>query len=250
MALVTALAVSGCASGPRRPSLPQAQVERALATAAGEAQPSHIVAAEIAFARSARENGQWTAFREYAAPGAILHRAGGSVDAAGWLAQQSDPAEAVKWGPRSIWMSCDAALAASESRYRDPDGTVGTFVTLWRRQNDGSYRWLYDAGTPDKPQPPAPGPDELPDENAIVVTAMDAIQGLVADCRDTAPPLPAEMAARRATLKGWTSPDGTLSFRWETTEGKRHLIVDWLYEGQWQTALSHAWPTNAPATTE
>lgn len=249
--LAAALAVlAGCASGPRRPSLPQAQVERALKTAAGEAQPSRIVAAEIAFARDAMEVGQWTAFRNFAAPGAILHGPGGGIDATSWLARQKDPSQAVKWGPRAIWMSCDAKLAVSEGRYLEPDGTVGTFVTLWQRQDDDTYLWLYDAGTPDNPQPPPPGPDGALEENAIVVTALDSIQGLVADCRGTAPPLPADMASRRATMTGWTSPDGTLSFLWETAGGRRHLIADWLYEGRWQTALEHAWPANAPTPTE
>ena len=106
------------------------RIERVLAGAPGQAQPSEIVAAEIAFARAARENGQWTAFREFLAPGALLHVRSGPIEADPWLAVQTDPPEAVQWGARSVWMSCDGALAVSQGRFREPDGTVGTFVTV------------------------------------------------------------------------------------------------------------------------
>ena len=59
LALVTGLA--GC--GPQKPSGPSdVVIERALQGAPGAAQPSSIVTTELAFARAAREKGQWTAF--------------------------------------------------------------------------------------------------------------------------------------------------------------------------------------------
>lgn len=242
-ALVT---LAGCSGSPG-PMFSRAQAESALATAAGAAQPSRVVAAEIAFARAAKENGQWTAFREFAAPGAILHTPIGGIDAAPWLVRQTNPAQAVSWGPRAIWMSCDGKLAVSQGRYREPGGEVGTFVTLWQRQQDGSYRWLYDTGTADDPQPPAPDQDEAVDENAIVVTALDAVQGLVADCPGAGNSLPAlsqDLEARRTASAGWTAPDGTLAFHWRHAEGKRRFFALWLHEGRWQTALDTAWPAS------
>lgn len=243
VALVILALLNGCASGRGRPDLPQAQVERALRTAAGEAQPSRIVAAEIALARASQESGQWTAFRTFAAAGAILHGQKGGIDAANLLSGRADPPAASKWAPRAIWMSCDGALALSEGRYRETSGTVGVFVTLWRRQDDLSYRWLYHARTADEPQPPTPAADSEVDENAIVVTALDAVQGLVADCRRPAPPLPDALTKRRAEMTGWTSPDGSLSFAWEHRGTERRMTADWLFEGRWQTALDHVLPT-------
>ena len=37
-------------------------------------------------------------------------------------------------------------LAVSQGRYRDPEGKVGNFVTVWERQGNGEYRYVFDAG--------------------------------------------------------------------------------------------------------
>ncbi|MDZ4274014.1 MAG: hypothetical protein U0995_06580, partial [Erythrobacter sp.] len=81
-----ALALTACASGGQKPSdRTVALINRALATAPGAAQPSTIVATEIAFSRAARERGQWTAFRMFAAPGALLHGENGPFAIEPWL---------------------------------------------------------------------------------------------------------------------------------------------------------------------
>ena len=129
-------------------------INQVLSTAPGAAQPSTIVAAELAFSRAAKERGQWTAFRQFAAPGALLHGANGPFAIEPWLATQTDPPVAVQWQPRTVVMSCDGALAVSKGRYRDPQGKVGNFVTVWERQADGEYRYIFDVGGDDVPQPP------------------------------------------------------------------------------------------------
>lgn len=239
--ILVVASLAACAAPQRGPRFSQGQVERALSTAAGAAQPSKIVAAEIAFARAAREDGQWTAFREFSAPGAVIHGRSGAIEARPWLDTQQNPPEAVSWAPRAIWMSCDGVLALSQGRYRDADGMIGTFVTLWEQQTNGEYLWLYDTGTPDDPQPPPPPPEEALAEDAITVTALDAVEGLVADCPERSSAARLE-AVRTADGAGWTSPDGSLSFRWEQRNGQRHLIAEWLHEGRRQIALEHSWP--------
>ncbi|MGN6692381.1 MAG: hypothetical protein ACTHJU_15705, partial [Sphingopyxis sp.] len=62
------------------------------------ANPSGFIAAEIAFARLAQDKGQWTAFRETAAPDAVMF-VPQRVRAQDWLKSKKDPAEAVKWQP-------------------------------------------------------------------------------------------------------------------------------------------------------
>ena len=175
---VVACGVTACAGGP--PSrYSDSQIDRALSSAPYAAQPSLIVAREIAFARAAREEGQWTAFAEFAADDAILHGRNGPVPAKRLLAGLSDPAEAVQWSPRTVMMSCDGRVAVSRGRFRDPEGNIGSFVTVWNRSGyDDEYRWVYDAGGNDVPQPT---PVE-PAENEIIATAYDYVQGLVADC--------------------------------------------------------------------
>ncbi|QFT76658.1 hypothetical protein [Erythrobacter sp. THAF29] len=235
-----ALTLSACAGG-QRPGPPPQVIDRALKTAPGAAQPSTVVATEIAFARVAKEKGQWTAFREFAAPGAMLHGRNGAFTAEAFLAQQSDPEKAVQWAPRTIVMSCDGALAVSLGRYQDPEGLVGNFVTVWERQSDNAYKWVYDVGGPDTPQPP---PRKEIEDGDIVVTAIDAVQGLVATCPragEAIPPPPADSSVGVRAQDAKTSRDGTLRWRFEHRgEGEKFIAAEYFYNGQWVTAIEES----------
>lgn len=243
MSLAVVVAVSGCASGPRQNRMPEQMINRVLAGAPGEAQPGKIVAREIAFARMAREEGQWTAFRAFAAPGAVMHGRDGPIAAEPWLAAQSDPPASVQWEPRAVWMSCNGELAVSKGRFRDPAGIVGNFITVWERQSDGEYKWVYDAGSPDDPQPPPPKKFE---DGDIVVTSLDAVEAGIADCPrrgDEIPAPPAFSIAEEFTQGGKVSSDGTLRWRWEHRDGGlRRVVVDYFYQGKWQAALDEQMP--------
>lgn len=237
-AVILAALAAACASGP--PRTPVKVIDRALASAGttGLAQPSRIVATELAFARAAREQGQWTAFREYIAEGGLLHGASGPFPALDWLQRQADPPVAVAWAPRAVWMSCDGTLAVSTGRSRDAEGLFGTFVTVWQRQpGGGEYRWIYDTGAPDDPQPE---PEAAAAEGDILVVADTLIRGRVADCRTgaAAPPPPAADTPAGARSGGGASPDGTLRWRWEhQADGTRRLHALYLEDGVWREAL-------------
>ncbi|GAB4470768.1 MAG: hypothetical protein OHK0018_00220 [Erythrobacter tepidarius] len=236
-----AMALAACAS-PRPKGPPPAVINRVLAGAPGAAQPSAIVAAEIAFARAAREQGQWTAFKQFAAPGALLHGASGPFPIEPWLAGQTDPPQAVQWEPRAVVMSCDGALAVSQGRYRDPEGKVGNFFTVWERQGNGQYRYVFDAGGDDVPQPPPKRP--VADEGGIVVTAMDAVLGMVASCPrggSEIPPPPAIPLGEEGKGDARLSRDGTLLWRWEhRADGTRYASAEYFYEGRWLTAFEQS----------
>lgn len=253
IALSATLILAACGPGQQRQRIPAHIIDRALAGAPGEAQPGTIVATESAFARMAREEGQWTAFAAFAAPKAVLHGAGGTIDAASWLSTQQDPEQSVQWGPRAIWMSCDGSLAASEGRFRDPSGVVGTFVTIWQRNDERDYRWIYDAGTPDNPQPPPRKSQDPADDGDIVVTALDAVQGRVADCPrrgEGVPTAPAVPIVDEVQSGGGISPDGTLQWRWEhQANGDRRVVVNFLQGGEWVTGLDRAMPAQRPTQT-
>jgi hypothetical protein len=242
LALVLSACVGG--GGPPKPTKREvAMIDRALSTAPGAAQPSTIVATELAFARAARQVGQWTAFRQFAAPGALLHGASGPFLIESWLATQTDPAEAVQWSPRAVAMSCDGAVAVSQGRTRDPQGKVGNFLTVWERQSDGAYRYTFDAGGDDVPQPP-PRQQPEQEQGRIVVTALDAVQGLVASCpRGGAaiPPPPALAPGEEGKSDARLSRDGTLRWRWEhRADGTRYAAVDYFFEGRWRLAFEQS----------
>ena len=110
-----------------------------------EANPSAVIAAELAFARMAREKGTWTAFREYATADALWPSPALS-NVRRDLAGTPDPAEAIVWGPDAVWVSCDGSFALSTGPATYPDGRRGRFATIWQRQRDGEFRWVLDQG--------------------------------------------------------------------------------------------------------
>jgi hypothetical protein len=244
-ALALSLMLAACAgSGPPKPTKRQiAMIDRALSTAPGGAQPSTIVAAEVALSRLAAETTQSAAFLQYAAPGAQMHTRDGLVDIQQWLTQAGFPTAATRYSTRAVAITCDGALAASTGRYTDSQGIVGNYAIIWQRQSDNSYRWIYHAAGPDVPQPP---PRVRPQDGDITVTALDAVQGLVASCPrggSAIPPPPALSLGDDRPGDATLARDGTLRWRWQQGEaGARYVAAEYFYEGRWLTAFEHTLP--------
>ncbi len=188
--------------------------------ARGYANPSAVVAAEIAFAQLALDKGQWTAFRTNATKDAAMF-VPQMVSAQQWLKDRADPPVAVKWQPHQVWSSCDGSLAVTRGAWQRP-GSTGYFTTVWQRQKDGSYKWLLDQG------------EALP----MPLDAPEMIVAKVADCppgyrgkppkqknKDIAVPFD---PAHRAGV----SNDGTLI--WDVAvlpDGARHFTVSLMLDG-------------------
>ena len=196
LAMAAAGALAACASPGERPRY------RGLRPTAN---PSAVVAAELAFARAAQEKGQWTAFRDYAADDAVMF-VPQPVAAKSWLKTQANPAQAVKWQPYAVWSSCDGSLAVTKGAWRRPDGAVGYFTTVWRRQRNGDYKWVLDQG--DTLAQPLPEPE------------MIAAQ--VADCSR---PAPLDVPPAPGRTVGW-SDDRTLQWTVEVEpDNARSFVV-------------------------
>ncbi|MBX7481938.1 hypothetical protein [Qipengyuania qiaonensis] len=133
-----ALGLAACASGPG----PRGNYARMLKPTAN---PSKVVATELAFARAAQEDGQWTAFREYADESGAMF-VPEPVTARDWLKEQANPPQAVRWQPHHVWSSCDGSLAVTRGAWQRSDGSTGYFTTVWQRRQDGEYRWTLDQG--------------------------------------------------------------------------------------------------------
>ncbi|PNU02437.1 hypothetical protein [Novosphingobium guangzhouense] len=176
-----------------------ARPKRRLPPGAGTANPSALVAEEIAFARLARDKGQWKAFREFADDTALMF-VPQEVQAQDWLKMQKEPAAPVQWDPHQVWMSCDGTLGVTKGAWQRPDGSVGWYTTIWKRQKKGEYRWVLDHG------------DTLP----AALPEPEMLTARVAKCgrHPDAPPsvTPPEDAR---TFTGGNSLDGTL--RWNVT---------------------------------
>ncbi|MBS0482975.1 MAG: hypothetical protein JSR96_12695 [Proteobacteria bacterium] len=131
----------------------------------GYANPSAVIAAELAFARLAQEKGQWTAFRATAAREAVMFEPQ-MVLADQWLKGRADPAKAVAWQVHQVWSSCDGTLAVTRGAWQGQGDATGYFTTVWQRQKDGKYKWIADQGEP------------LP----MALDAPEMIVAKVADC--------------------------------------------------------------------
>ena len=118
--LATAMLTSSCAGQ----SVPRSAI-------APSANPSAIIAAEIAFNRLAQEKGQWTAFRETAAKDAVMF-VPEVVLAQEWLKGRTDPPKSVTWQPHKAFMSCDGRTGVTTGAWQRPDGSVGYFTTVWQ----------------------------------------------------------------------------------------------------------------------
>lgn len=179
----------------------------------GYANPSAVIAAEIAFAKLAQAKGQWTAFRATATRDAVMFEPQ-MVLAQDFLKGKSDPAKAVTWQPHQVWSSCDGSYAITRGAWQRGD-SAGYFTTVWQRQKKGDYKWIMDQG------------DVLP----FPLDAPEMIVAKVADCppgyrgkpvkQDKAPPAPLDPAHRAGK-----SDDGTLI--WDVavaSDGARRFVV-------------------------
>lgn len=223
MAALSALTLAGCASGSANPR------ERFYRSLAPRANPSAVIATELAFAREAREEGQWTAFREYAAEDAVMF-VPEAVKAQEWLSDREDPPQPVQWQPHEVWSSCDGSLSVTKGAWQRPDGSVGYFTTVWERQgrpgDDEEYRWVLDQG--DVLAEPLPEPD--------------IIQTTVADCGgDALPVAPASTPGLTSGSGG--SRDRTLTYAWDVAPDlSRTLTVTMLIDGEAEDVLAVAVP--------
>lgn len=180
------------------------------------ANPGAVVAAELAFARAAQDQGQWTAFRKFAAKDAVLFLGSGPVEAKKWLAKKNNPPRAVSWEPLAIWSSCDGSVAVSHIAFAYPDGgPSGEGYTVWQRRKQGDYRYLFDFGWATGKQPVAP----------------EMIDAKVAECK--APrAAPAEASDIHRSDDGslaWTYAfaNGTRSFKvWTSGKDKPDLVIN------------------------
>jgi ketosteroid isomerase-like protein len=121
-----------------------------------------VAAAERAFAKLAAEKGVADAFVATAAEDGILLRPG-PVNARDFMSQRpKNPGPLLAWGPSYVEVAASGELAwdtgpwAFHPDRAKPAVAWGHFATVWRKDADGTWRWLIDHGH----DMPAAGPDE------------------------------------------------------------------------------------------
>lgn len=130
---------------------------------ANDSSLSAMVAAERAFAQHSVRLGTQSAFMTFMAENGVLFRPR-AVRAVMYLRARPMPADlALIWEPVFADMSAAGDFGYTtgpwigSSRTRtDVEPTFGEYVTIWRRQPDGSWKAEVDAGIPHSPDPVGP----------------------------------------------------------------------------------------------
>jgi ketosteroid isomerase-like protein len=131
-----------------------------LAAAPRPARVSDVVEAERAFARAAQTDGVNAAFLHYSATDGIVFQPG-PVPVKQALAARPIPPVPLKWWPVYAGIAASGDLGFTTGPFVVGDGERkghGWYFTIWRRQPDGSWRWLLDHGPPTREAAPY-GPD-------------------------------------------------------------------------------------------
>jgi ketosteroid isomerase-like protein len=133
-----------------------------------------VAALEDQFSAMAQEKGVLAAFQHFAAPDvAFIDTDPRQFRGAAAVQQRMGrfpPGATLKWSAHFTDVSADGTLGYNYGRYElrspGPDGQerVGTgwFLSIWKKQPDGSWRYVMDTGVPDRPPGLPPSPAAAP----------------------------------------------------------------------------------------
>lgn len=121
-----------------------------VACAAALPDPSAIVAAERAFAADGYANGIKKSFLAYAAEDGVFF-APGPVNAHATLNEAPDedltePRRHLVWWPLYAGIAGSGDLGFTTGPYAFDADRRGHYFTIWRKEADGTWKWLLDAG--------------------------------------------------------------------------------------------------------
>lgn len=173
-----------------------------LLAAAGQT----AVDAERAFNRAAQTQGQWTAFRAFAASDAVIFK----PEPAKAEFPDKDPPIAVQWWPAESYVSCDGATAVNTGPWVRPD-SFGYFTTIWRK-GVGGWKFALDHG--DVLHAPRP----LPESPSVQRASCDRM----------ARPAPPVLKAREGErVESGISSDHSLAWSWLVRPDGSRIVAAW-----------------------
>lgn len=129
---------------------------------------AELIAVEHAFNAMAQEKGIVPAFEHFAAPDVAFidtdPRKYRGLAAVRQRMGSTPPGTKLTWSPLFTDVSDDGTLGYNYGRFEasgtGPDGKAvvrgGFFLSIWKRQPDGTWKYVMDTGAPDRPpaQPP------------------------------------------------------------------------------------------------
>lgn len=129
---------------------------------AAPATPADVVAAEREFAADAQARGWIAAFKRYAAPDAVAFQPDPVNVQDAFKTLPDEPADrSLKWWPVWAGIAQSGDLGFTTGPYTSGAERFGHYFTVWAKQANGSWRWIYDGG-PRNEAPSPLGPDTQP----------------------------------------------------------------------------------------
>lgn len=135
---------------------------------------AELVAMEDAFCAMGKKDGLLAAFQHFAAPDVAFI----DTDPRQWRGAaavkqrmgEDRPGVSLTWSAYFTDVSDDGTLGYNYGRYElrgpGPDGKErvggGWFLSIWKRQPDGSWKYVMDTGAPDRPAPVSPAAPAAP----------------------------------------------------------------------------------------
>ena len=135
-------------------------------TQSPEALKEELLDVDRAFSQASVEKGQTTAFLEYMAPEAVIYPMVGDpirgIDEFSQImaAPASGASEArLEWEPYFADISLSGDIGYTLGKYRatfpqadgEPQVSQGNYITVWKRQSDGTWRFVFDGGNQASP---------------------------------------------------------------------------------------------------
>ena len=153
---------------------------------AQEPSAAPVVAAERAFAADAPSMGIAGSFNKWSVPDAILI-AGGRAQRIGEIYPDGPrPADEplLEWWPNFAGISRSGDLGFTTGGVAVGGRRTGHYFTIWKKQPDGSWKWVYDGGS-GASAADVPGPETepvtLPVSDAAPITPEQAMKILTTD---------------------------------------------------------------------
>ncbi len=119
-----------------------------------QAWKQEIKDAEAAFAQMAKEEGMNEAFRSFAADNAVLMRGNQLIEKKTGIAEymKDQNSKGLAWSPEFVDVAKSGDLGYTYGyytfSYEDQEGnpaeSKGVFHTVWKRQEDGSWKFVWD----------------------------------------------------------------------------------------------------------
>ncbi len=227
--------------------------------AADTADPAVVAAMEREFAAYAAEHGWFEAFRRYSAPDGQMAGPSGIATVAASLEGAPAGDRSLAWWPRlaGIARSGDLGFTTGSFSIDAARTPRGQYFTVWKRQPDGTWRWVFDGGPGSVLDPAA---ESTPDAKvaafpiaaggvgsaAEAVRQVQALEGGIATAGDLAKHLASDARVYRrqraraeggaASLENARHPDPSIRYRLVRTEASTAGDLAFtLGEANWQS---------------